>query len=183
MRNIDFIILAFSDFTARDIRIINSNIEIMRTEKKLFEVSYFEMIKLTIFVILLVNGVTCLFTLLIGASFISVFNSTWLILIGYPLAHGVIQTVINRNGVLIIDEFEDAEVLQKQIEYIAGRISYKITEKNNSDIKFRRKTWFGRIQDMLFREDFKMIISDSTAEIYGKRNTLLRIEKRLKYSY
>ena len=155
----------------------------MKTEKKLYKVSFFEMIKFTFFIILLVNGVTYLFTLLIGASYMSIFNSTWPILLGYPLAHGVIQSLINRNGVLIINEFEDPELLEKQITYIAGRISYKITDKDNSDIIFRRRTKIGRIQDLLFKEDFKTIFSDNGAEIYGKRNTLLRIEKRLKHPY
>ena len=155
----------------------------MKIEKKLYEVSFFEMIKLIFFIILLVNGITYLFALLTGASFMSVFNRTWPIILGYPLAHGVIQSLINRNGVLVINEFEDPELLEKQITYIAGRISYKITDKDNSGIIFRRRTKIGRIQDLLFKEDFKMILSDNTAEIFGKRNTLLRIEKRLKYSY
>jgi len=153
----------------------------MKIEKRFFKVSVAEMMGMILFGLLLVNGIVFLFAVLTGASFISVFKNTWLISIFYPVGHGVIQSLINKNGIMIISQFDDLDSLKERLEYSAGRIGYKVTYRDNTNIKFDRKTKLGRIVNLLFREDFKLVLSGAKVEIYGKRNALIRIERRVTY--
>lgn len=153
----------------------------MKIEKSYFKVSLAEMAGMIFFALLLVNGIVFLFALLIGASFTSVFQSTWFISIVYPVGHGVIQSMINKNGVMVLSQFDDLDSLREQLEHSAGRIGYKVIHKDDKTIKFDRKAKLGRVLNLLFREDFKVVLSDSKVEIYGKRNALIRIERRVTY--
>lgn len=153
----------------------------MKIEKSYFKVSLKEMAAMIFFALLLVNGIMFLFSLLIGISFTSVFQSTWFISIVYPVGHGVIQSIINKNGVMVLSQFDDLDSLREQLEHSAGRIGYKITYKDNTTIKFNRKATTGRFMNFLFGEDFKVVLSDDRVEIFGKRNALVRIERRVTY--
>lgn len=152
----------------------------MKIKKKLFSVSIPEMIKLILFILLLVNVLAYIYALMLGESYLSIFQSAWIILIGYPIAHGVIQSRLNRNGVLIVSQFENADLLKKEIEYIAGRIGYEVTSRDDKIVNFNRLTGVSKFLNRLYREDFSVVSSENSVEIHGKRNTLFRINKRLK---
>lgn len=152
----------------------------MKVEKKLLKVSVRDAIIMTLFTLVLVNGLGYLISLVLGISFLTLFSNTWILFIGYPVAHGIIQSRINRKGVLIISDFDDFSSILQEIEYIAGRINYKLTKEDNGNIRFNRKSKFGRFLNLVFKEDFTMTKHDNYTKIYGKRSTLMRIEKRLK---
>lgn len=153
----------------------------MIIEKNFYNVNLTEMTVLVIFGLGVINGIVFLFSMLTGVKFVAVFSNTWPISIGYPLVHGVIQSLLNRNGVMSIRKFDDPESLREQIEHSARRIGYIITEKGNGHLKFNRRTKAGRGLNLLFREDFRVTFSDSEVKVFGKRNPLNRIEKRLTY--
>ncbi len=148
---------------------------------KYFGVNLAEMAALIVFGLIVINGIIFLFSIIAGARFLEVFKSTWLISLGYPVLHGIIQSYINRNGVMTITEFDDPVSLTEEIEHSAGRIGYKITKKDNGNLRFNRRSKSGRILNLLFREDFRVTVSDSEVKIRGKRNPLKRIGKRLTY--
>jgi hypothetical protein len=152
----------------------------MKIKKKLFSVSIPEMIKLTLFILLLVNVLAYFYALALGESYFAIFRSAWIILIGYPIAHGMIQSRLNRNGVLIVSQYENAELLKKEIEYIAERIGYEVTSRDEKSVNFNRLTGVSKFLNRLYREDFSLVLNENSVEIHGKRNTLFRINKRLK---
>jgi hypothetical protein len=141
----------------------------MKIKKKLFSVSIPEMIKLILFILLLVNVLAFIYALMLGESFLSIFQSAWIILIGYPIAHGVIQTRLNRNGVLIVSQFDNADLLKKEIEYIAGRIGYEVSSRDDKTVNFNRVTWISKLLNKLYNEDFSLVTSENSVEISWKK--------------
>lgn len=146
----------------------------------MIRISVRDTVVMTLFTLVLVNGLAYLISLVLGISFLTLFSNAWILFIGYPIAHGIIQSRINRKGVLTIRDFDDFDSILLEIEYIAGRINYKLTKEAGGKIRFNRKSKFGRFLNRIFKEDFTMTSKDNSIKVYGKRNTLRRIEKRLK---
>ncbi len=152
----------------------------MKIEKKFFSISFSEMLILTLFILLFVNVLAFLAALITGISYLTILRTGWFLLVVYPIAHGVIQASMDRNGMLIISGYDDFQAFKKELKTISHRISYEQTDKHDKVFKFNRSTRLGRLINLLFREDFTMVRRNGTVEIYGKRNTLKRIERRYK---
>ena len=152
----------------------------MEIEKKYFGISYSEMVVLILFILLFVNVLALLASLIIGISYLQILSTGWFLFLVYPVAHGVIQSVIDKNGVLIISGYDDFQALKRELKTISRRISYQVTERHDNVFKFNRSTRLGRMLNLFFREDFTMVVRNGTVEIYGKHNTLIRIERRFK---
>ena len=76
----------------------------MDITKKLNAISIREMVIISSTLLLLLNGFAYLiFTLIFKISFNEIFAKTWIILIFSPLILGVIQLVMNLDGILTID--------------------------------------------------------------------------------
>jgi hypothetical protein len=152
----------------------------MEIKKKMYGTSVSEMIKLTLFILFIVNVLAFIYALLLGESFTAIFRSAWIILIGYPVAHGLIQTRINRNGVLILTQYDGSDLLKKEIKHIAERIGYEIKSESENHVVFRRLSFINRLLNPLYPEDFSLDFDGDSAKIQGKRNSLYRIEKGLR---
>lgn len=146
----------------------------------MIKVSVRDTIIMTLFTLVLVNGLAYIASLMLGISFLKLFSNTWILFIGYPVAHGIIQARLNRKSVLTISDFDDFSSVLQEIEYIAGRINYEITKEDNGTVRFNRKSKLGKFFNMIFKEDFTMTSQDNYIKVNGKRNELKRIEKRLK---
>jgi hypothetical protein len=150
----------------------------MKIEKKFFGISFSEMILLTLFILLFVNVLAIIASLITGIPYLQILGVGWFLLLGYPLGHGVIQSSIDRNGMLKISEFDDFSQLKTELKAISRRISYRETDSHDKVLKFNRSTRLGRALNFIYREDFTVVRCNGTVEIYGKRNTLKRIERR-----
>jgi hypothetical protein len=150
----------------------------MRIEKKLFGTSFSEMILLTLFILVLVNVLAVIASFITGIPYLQILSIGWFLLVVYPIGHGVIQSIMDKNGMLKISEFEDFNILKKELKTISRRINYQQTESDDRVLKFNRRTKLGRMFNVIFREDFTVVRSNGTIEIYGKQNALKRIERR-----
>ena len=153
----------------------------MKTEKKLKSVSLPEMAIISLTLLLLFNGLAYLiFTIFFKMSFTELFAKTWIILIFIPLIQGIIQSSINRNGILTIDSKDKTNVVLVKIEKLLNQREYKIIESNKGNSIFEFKTIWKRLTNI---NSGKVVISnhEGFVEILGKRNILSRIETKLRY--
>ena len=88
----------------------------MKLEKTLFKISIKETLILSIFFFFLLNGFVFLISLLTGKPRFLFYDTAWILQIIFPFVYSIIQTSINRNGVLKITEYDDITNLVQHIE-------------------------------------------------------------------
>lgn len=154
----------------------------METERTSFKGSLLETFLYFGLVFVLLNGTTFMYTLIMGDPRLLVFNYSWIIQIGIPFVSSIIYTLINRNGVLKITDYNDLTPITTQIESLIFRNGYIRIDTNTDYIKYGKKTMWGRFFNYFFREDIEVRISENKVLIFAKRNMLVRIEMKLKYN-
>ncbi len=153
----------------------------MKLEKTLFKISISETIILSVFLLVVLNGVIFLFSVVIGKPSFSIMDSGWITQIVFPFVYSIIQTSINRNGVLKLTEFADSETLTRQIESLILKKGYVVIDSNTDNIKYDKRTKWSRFFNYFFKENINVRISESGVSIYAKKHLLDSIEMKLKY--
>ena len=153
----------------------------MKLEKTLFKISISETIILSLFLFVVLNGVIFLFSVVIGKPSYSITDSGWISQIVFPFVYSIIQTSINRNGVLKLTEFGDLATLTKQIESLLLKKGYIVINSNTNDIKYIKRTKWSRFFNHFFRENINIKATENEVSIFSKRNLLSSIEWNLIY--
>ena len=155
--------------------------QIMKLERTLFKISISEIILLSIFMIVGLNGVIFLISLLTGKTRFMFYDTAWILQIVFPFVFAIIQTSINRNGVLKLTEYRDIETLTRQIESFFLKKGYIAIDSKIENVKYVKKTKFGRFLNHIFREDIKVKVAENGVEIFAKKNLLDLLRMKLKY--
>ncbi len=154
----------------------------MQFEKKLFKISLVETFLYFSLMFILINGTFVLFSLIEGKPRFFVYESSWIIQFVFPLAYTVIQTAINRNGVLKIADYQDSNSLIKEIDaYLIGR-GYINNSTENQAITYIRKTKWGRMWNFFLRDNISIQVSDNELTVFAKKNRIDSLLLKLKYT-
>ena len=153
----------------------------MKFEKTLFKVSVKETIIFSIFLFVLLNGIIFLFSLVIGKPGFLLYDTAWILQIVFPFVYSIMQTSINRNGVLKITDHDDSATLMQKIEPLILKKGYIAENSEEKDITYVKKTKWGRFFNYFFRENIRVQINENEVLIFSKRNLLLPVLMRLKY--
>ncbi len=149
----------------------------MKIELKLFPTSIKEILILSLFLLLLMNGLAYLiYTLILGLPFNELFNKSWLILVLIPLIQGIIQPISNRNGLLTIGEIVKSNRIDEKLIELMQKVNYIEIARNESFLLFDNKIGWKRRTNRLFSGKVKVIHENGTLYIYGKKILLNRIE-------
>jgi hypothetical protein len=164
----------------------------MKSEKVLFKMSVTETLLLLVFFLTIFNGFVFVLSLLIGRPGFLLYDSAWIPQIFFPVLYSIIQTSINRNGVLKISDYNDLPSLLQKIESLVLKKGYisadppvidlTSIDSNSLGLAYIRKTKWGRFFNYFFREDINLQIKKDEVLIFTKRNLILSFLMELKYS-
>jgi hypothetical protein len=153
----------------------------MNFKTEFYKASISEMILLSIVMLILLNGLVFLiFTLIFQVPFIELFNKTWIILIFIPLFQGIIQPLINRKGLLKIEN-NNLQIVNKKIEELLSLKGYIKTSENNNYDTFEFKSNWKKIYSIP-NHQVTVKTDESFIEITGKRNVLMSLESKIKWN-
>lgn len=151
----------------------------MKTERNLLKMSLLDTLLYFILLFVFINGIIVLFTIIAGKPRLFIHDSSWISQLLFPVIYSVIQTSINRNGILKITDYSNLNYLKEQIEKsIAKNGLHRIISESEGYI-YKRKTKFGRIFSFFVGEKVIVKYSDIQIQIYSKRNMLIHIEQAL----
>lgn len=153
----------------------------MKIERTLFKISISETIILSIFLLVVLNGVIFLFSVVIGKPNLLIYDTAWISQIVFPILYSIMQTSINRNGVLKITDYNNLTTLTKQIESLILKKGYIAVNSKTEDIKYVKKTKWGRFFNHFFRENINVRVTETEVLIFAKRFILAPIGIKLKY--
>jgi hypothetical protein len=153
----------------------------MKQEKSLFAISISETIILSLFFLVVLNGVIFLFSVIFGKPSLFFNDYGWISQIVFPIVYSIIQSSINRNGVLMLTDFSDVALIAKQLETIIFKRGYMISDRETENVKYGRTTKWGRFFNLFFREDITIRVTENGVSIFAKRNMLNSIELKLIY--
>lgn len=94
---------------------LNAITEIIQFEKVLFKMSFTETLILSMFFFAILNGVILLFSFLTGRTGFLLYDNAWIIQVFFSFMYSIIQTSINRNGILKISDYNDLLSLVKKM--------------------------------------------------------------------
>jgi hypothetical protein len=86
----------------------------------------------------------------------------------------------NRNGVLRISELDNSVITSKQLEEVILQKGYLAIDGNFTHTKYDKKTKWGRVFNVIFREYINAKTEDKDVFIFGKRNILVQLETKLR---
>jgi hypothetical protein len=152
----------------------------MKFEKTLFKVSVKETLMLSVFFFLILNGFIFIITVLQGDPRFLFYDTAWIIQIIFPFFYTIIQTSINRNGVLKVTGYYDSTVLMQQIETLILKKGYIAENASDREVSYAKKTKWNRFFNYFFRENIRVQIKKSEVLIFSKRNLLLYLSTRKK---
>ena len=153
----------------------------MKLERTFLRVSISETIILSMFLLVVFNFVIFLFSVVIGKPKLLIYDSAWISQIGFPILYSIMQTSINRNGVLKVTDYNDLAKLTKQIESLILGKGYIAVDSKIENIKYIKKTKWGRFFNHFFRENINVWVTENEVLIFAKRNILSPIVMTLKY--
>lgn len=160
----------------------NEKIYQMKTQTKLNKVSVIEMIKLVFLLLFLLNGVAYLiFTLILKMPYNVLYSRSWVILIFVPLIQGIGQSLMNRNGTLLIDSNDKSKIVIEKIEELLYRKGYQSIEQDKNQLIFDYKSRWSRFIN-LNKGVVKISINGNSINIFGGRNIIYLIETKIKYN-
>ena len=153
----------------------------MKLKRTLFKISISETIILSIFMFAVLNGVIFLFSLATGNPRFLLYDTAWITQIVFPILFSILLTSINRNGVLKVTNYKDLTILKKQIESLILGKGYIAIESKTADIKYVKRTKWGKFLNYFFRENINVQFSENETSILAKKYILEWIEMKLKY--
>lgn len=153
----------------------------MQFEKKLYKMSLVETYLYFTLMFILFNGFFFIVSLFEGKPRFFAYEGSWILQIVFPVAYSLIQTAINRNGVLKITESEDSSLLaEKTAIYLAGR-GYVGSKTGAQTSYYVKKSVLGKMFSVFFRENISVLVSDKELIIYAKKNIIDSLLMQFKY--
>ncbi|MFP4366513.1 MAG: hypothetical protein ACLFQA_05415 [Bacteroidales bacterium] len=111
----------------------------MKLEKVLFKMSFTETLILSLFFFGIFNGFILLFMVLTGRTGFLLYDNAWIIQVFFPFMYSIIQTSINRNGILKISGYNDLLSLVKKIENLVFKKGYIPTEPKKQILQLQNR--------------------------------------------
>lgn len=139
------------------------------------------MFLISIISLIILNGLAFLvYTLILQLPYIELLNKTWIILILMPLFQGIVQALINRNGMLTI-ESPKLQIINNKIEELLSLNAYVETNRTDNSATFEFLAKWKKIFSVI---NNKVIIKneENLVVISGKRTILKRIESKIKWN-
>ena len=153
----------------------------MKIERNLMKMSLLDTLLYFVLLFVFINGIIFLFTIIItGEPKIFISDGSWISQLLFPFLYSVIQTSINRNGVMKITDYSDLDYLKEQIEKSIIKNRLHIINMESDSYIYKRKSKIGRIFGFFVGEKVTIKYSDSQIQINSKRNILTQIEHALK---
>ena len=152
----------------------------MKLEKKLFKISLPETFLYFGLLFILLNGTIFTFTLIKGNPRFLIYDSSWIIQIVFPVIFSVIQTSVNRNGLLKLTTFYDSKVLRNQIDSFLSKSHIRI-DSETGDSEYVKRTKWARFFNFFFRENIKVKVTTDEITIFAKKNMLDPIEMKINH--
>lgn len=154
----------------------------MQFEKKLFKMSLVETYLYFTLMFIMYNGIFFIISLFEGKPRFLAYEGSWILQFVFPVFYAVIQTAINRNGLLKIAEFQDSSLLAEKTDiYLAGR-GYVGTKTGEQTIYYVKKSVLGKILNVFLRENISILVSDKELIIYAKKNIIDSLLMKFKYN-
>lgn len=155
----------------------------MNFEKTLFKISFLETFKYFLLMLILLNVPIFIFTIIKGDPSVLLYDSSWMMQFGFPFVFAILQTVINRNGVLKVTMFDDAKALTEKVESVALKKGFITTESNIENIKYIKKTKLGRFFNSFLGDNLEIKVTDNGVSIFAKKFMLDSIKMKLKFNH
>ncbi len=152
----------------------------MKIERVLFKVSISDFLLLSASMLLIFNALVFVFSQVTGNSGVFLYEGSWVLQVVFPFGFGLIQSALNRNGVLKLSGYSDLTSLKKHIETLILKKGYVATESQAGEIKYIKKRLWDRFFNIFFRENINIKITENEVLIYSKRNVIYYIEMALK---
>ncbi len=152
----------------------------MKVEKNLEKASILEMVKISLFGLVIFNFLLIiLFTLTPNTTYLEQFQKLWVLFVLAPIFQGIIQANMNRNAILTVEEITDRESLKKTIGKIVNDYEYKELYSDRNQTIYNKKAKWKRILNRIFGGRVILKVNEETVEIFGKNTMLSEIEKRI----
>ena len=153
----------------------------MKFERTLFKISISETLLLGAFYLVVLNVFVLVIALLSGRPLITFIQKSWILLVIYPLLLPILQTSINRNGVLKVDGIDDMPKALKKIDFLLLKKSYTAVIQDTGDIAYAKMKKFDKFFNFILKDDILVKSGENDVQVFAKRNMLMAIEFKLKY--
>ena len=153
----------------------------MKFERTLFKISIKETLLLAILYIVVLNFFVLVISMISGRPFITFVQKSWILLVVYPLLLPILQTSIDRNGVLKFDGLNDLPEALKKIDLLLMRKGYTVVNQNTGEIIYVKKAKFDQFFNFILKNDVQVTSAGNEVKVFGKRQILMAIEYKLKY--
>ena len=153
----------------------------MKFERTLFKISISETLLLGAFYLVVLNVFVLVIALLSGRPFITFIQKSWILLVIYPLLLPILQTSINRNGILKVNGIVDLTVALKKIDVLLLKKGYTSVNNDTSEISYAKLKKFDKFFNFILKDDILVKSVGNELQVFGKRNILMAVEFKLKY--
>jgi hypothetical protein len=153
----------------------------MNSERTLFKISIKETILFAVFYLVVLNFFVLVISLISGRPFITFLQKSWILLVVYPLLLPILQTSIDRNGVLKFDGLNDLPETLKKIDLLLKKKGYTVVNPNTGEIYYVKKAKFDQFFNFILKNDVQVTSVENEVKVFGKRQILMAIEVKLKY--
>ena len=153
----------------------------MKFERTLFKISIKETLLLAIFYIVVLIFFVLVISMIVGRPFITFVQKSWILLVVYPLLLPILQTSIDRNGVLKFDGLNDLPEALKKIDLLLKKKGYTVVNQNIGEFSYAKKAKFDQFFNFILKNDVQVTNVENEVKVFGKRQILMAIEYKLKY--
>ncbi|GEM_PF-2129616 len=153
----------------------------MKFERTLFKISIKETILFAVFYLIVLNFFVLVISIIAGRPFITFVQRSWILLVVYPLLLPILQTSINRNGILKVNGIVDLPEALKKIDFLILKKGYTAVNKDTSEISYAKMKKFDKFFNFILKDDIRVKSVENEVQVLAKRNMLMEIEFKLKY--
>ena len=153
----------------------------MKFERILFKISIKETVLLAVFYIVVLNFFVLVISMIAGRPFITFVQKSWILLVVYPLLLPILQTSIDRNGVLKFDGLNDLPEVLTKIDLLLKKKGYTVVNQNTDEINYVKKAKFDQFFNFILKNDVQVTSVENEVKVFGKRQILMALEYKLKY--
>ena len=156
----------------------NKDHNTMKIVKKLFSLSFLDTILFFGITYTLVSGANYIYTSIEGNPRFFLENPIWIGQIAILLVVSITWNLVNRNGFLIVSEYQDSKLLLEKIELILNEKYIKIDSKISA-CRYVKKNKLVRFFEYFTKEYIRIEIKNDEVTIHTKRKLLERIETKI----
>jgi hypothetical protein len=153
----------------------------MKIERSLFQISISETVLLSLFYLIVINAFVLLIAVIAEKSYFTLIQRSWIMMVIYPLVLPILQTAVNRNGVLSVKGLNDLTEPLKKIDTLLVTKSYTIVDQINGEFHYAKKKKFDQFFNFILKDDVRLKTLENELQVFGKKNMLMSIEFKLKY--